>query len=70
MPAGLEDVSKYLDATSELLQRGVKAIDVVKVMGLNILRVWRLVEKVSEELKQGGALPMEDKLPKSDGQNA
>jgi len=65
VPVGLEDVSKYPDLTVELLRRGVKAIDVVKIMGLNILRVWRMVEIVSREMIHDGVLPMEDKLPKS-----
>jgi len=34
-------------------------------MGLNILRVWRAVEIVSEEMRHDGVLPMEDKLAKS-----
>ncbi|RPB22010.1 hypothetical protein L211DRAFT_811281 [Terfezia boudieri ATCC MYA-4762] len=65
VPAGLEDVSKYPDLTVELLKRGVKSIDVVKVMGLNILRVWRAVEIVSKEMRHNGVLPMEDKFVKN-----
>ncbi|KAF8416718.1 hypothetical protein EV426DRAFT_625877 [Tirmania nivea] len=65
VPTGLEDVSKYPEITIELLRRGLKAIDVVKVMGLNILRVWKVVEMVSEEMKYEKVLPMEDRLPRN-----
>ena len=49
---GLEDVSKYPALTSELLRRGYKDDDVKKILGLNILRVMRSVEKVSATLQK------------------
>jgi membrane dipeptidase len=49
---GLEDVSKYPDLTAELLKRGYTDQDIKKILGLNILRVIRDVERVSAELKK------------------
>ncbi len=49
---GLEDVSKYPALTTELLRRGYKDDDVKKILGLNILRVMRSVEKVSATLQK------------------
>jgi membrane dipeptidase len=49
---GLEDVSKYPDLTAELLKRGYTDQDIKKILGLNILRVMRDVERVSAELKK------------------
>jgi membrane dipeptidase len=51
-PVGLEDVSKY----PELVKRVWKATsateeDIVKMMGLNVVRVWKECELVSERLK-------------------
>ncbi len=56
---GLEDVSKYPALTAELLRRGYKDDDVKKILGLNILRVMREVEKVSTRLqKERAASPL------------
>jgi membrane dipeptidase len=52
VPEGLEDVSKYPALTTELLRRGYKDDEVKKVLGLNILRVMREVEKVSARLQK------------------
>jgi membrane dipeptidase len=49
---GLEDVSKYPDLTAELLRRGYSEQDIKKILGLNILRVMRQVERVSAELQK------------------
>jgi membrane dipeptidase len=51
VPQGLEDVSKYPALTAELLRRGYTEDDVRKVLGLNVLRVMRDVEKVSRRLQ-------------------
>ncbi|GHE28427.1 membrane dipeptidase [Sphingobacterium griseoflavum] len=40
-PQGLEDVSKFPVLTDALLQRGYSKADVVKIMGLNFLRIWK-----------------------------
>jgi membrane dipeptidase len=55
VPEGLEDVSKYPTLTAELLRRGYKDDDVKKILGLNILRVMREVEKVSALLQKSRA---------------
>ena len=49
---GLEDVSKYPDLTAELLKRGYKDDDVKKILGLNVLRVMRQVEKKASDLQK------------------
>jgi membrane dipeptidase len=51
VPQGLEDVSKYPALTAELLRRGYTDDDIRKILGLNILRVMREVEKVSKKLQ-------------------
>jgi len=48
---GLEDVSTYPALTAELLRRGYKDDEIKKVLGLNVLRVMREVEKVSKRLQ-------------------
>ena len=50
--AGLEDVSKYPDLTAELLKRGYKDDDIRKILGVNVLRVMRQVEKVAAGLQK------------------
>jgi membrane dipeptidase len=52
VPQGLEDVSKYPALTAELLRRGYKDDDVKKILGLNVLRVMREVERVSAKLQK------------------
>jgi membrane dipeptidase len=49
---GLEDVSKYPALTVELLRRGYKDDEIKKILGLNVLRVMREVEKVSAKLQK------------------
>ena len=49
---GLEDVSTYPALTAELLRRGYKDDDVKKILGLNVLRVMRQVEKVAAGLQK------------------
>jgi membrane dipeptidase len=46
-PQQLEDVSCYPNITQELLNRGYKAEDIRKVLGLNALRVLRAAEKAA-----------------------
>jgi membrane dipeptidase len=48
---GLEDVSTYPALTAELLRRGYKDDEILKITGQNILRVMRSVEKVSKTLR-------------------
>jgi len=48
---GLEDVSTYPALTAELLRRGYKDDEIRKIIGQNVLRVMREVEKVSRKLQ-------------------
>jgi membrane dipeptidase len=52
VPRQLEDVSCYPYITQELLNRGYKKDDIVKVLGANALRVLRQAEKVAREWKK------------------
>jgi membrane dipeptidase len=52
VPDGLEDVSKYPALTAELLRRGYKDDDVKKILGQNVLRVMREVEKTAARLQK------------------
>ena len=46
-PTGLEDVSKYPELFAELLARGWSERDIQKLAGLNLIRVFKAVEKVN-----------------------
>jgi len=48
---GLDDVSKYPALTAELLKRGYSDGDVKKILGQNLLRVFRQAEQVSKTLQ-------------------
>jgi len=50
LPVGLEDVSKYPNLVYELLNRGYSDEDIKKVLGENLLRVWKQVEQVTTDL--------------------
>jgi membrane dipeptidase len=52
VPKQLEDVSCYPNITQELLNRGYSREDILKILGGNLLRVFRDVEKVSEKEKK------------------
>ena len=52
-PEGLEDVSCYPALLAELMRRGYTQEEIKKLAGLNLLRVFREVEKVSAQLKRG-----------------
>jgi membrane dipeptidase len=56
---GLEDVSTYPALTAELLRRGYTDDEIKKILGLNILRVMREVEKVSSRLQKERAASAE-----------
>jgi len=45
MPRGMEDVSKLPNLTAELLRRGYREQDLVRILGGNLLRVMERVEK-------------------------
>ena len=48
---GLEDVSTYPALVAELLRRGYKDEEIMKITGRNILRVMRQAEKVSKTMR-------------------
>lgn len=62
-PKGLDDVSKYPDLVAELLRQGVSDEDAAKVVGGNILRVWKAIDDVALGLQAKGTPPLEDDLP-------
>ncbi|KAH9208928.1 membrane dipeptidase-like protein [Leptodontidium sp. 2 PMI_412] len=62
-PEGLDDVSKYPDLVAEMLRQGVSDVNAGKVVGGNILRVWKDVDAVALEMQRAGVKPVEDKLP-------
>jgi membrane dipeptidase len=47
MPRGLDDVSKLPLITAELLRRGYREPDIIKILGANLLRVMEQVEKAA-----------------------
>ena len=61
VPEGLEDVSTYPGLIAELIRRGWSDEEVVGLAGKNLLRVWRLVELVGEQLSKE-ELPRESKM--------
>ena len=50
---GFNDHSQALNVTIELVRRGYSEADISKIWGANLLRVWREVEKVAQELQKG-----------------
>ncbi|KAK1968443.1 membrane dipeptidase [Colletotrichum sublineola] len=63
VPKGLEDVSKYPDLVAELLRQGLSEEDAAKVVGGNVLRVWKEVDAVAAKLQKEGEPALEDDLP-------
>lgn len=57
---GLEDVKCYPRLLKAILDRGATETQLVKVAGENILRVWRGVEDVRDQMKAEVVLPLED----------
>lgn len=50
LPIGLKDVSTYPNLVGGLLERGYSEDDIRKILGGNLLRVWREVERVAKTL--------------------
>lgn len=46
MPEGLEDVSAYPDLIAAMVKQGWSAEDLQKLIGENLIRVFKEVEKV------------------------
>lgn len=63
VPEGLEDVSKYPALVAELLRQGVSDEDVAKIVGGNLLRVWKDADAVALKLQAAGEPILEDDLP-------
>ena len=61
-PKGLEDVSKFPDLVAELLRLGVSDDDAVKIIGKNVLRVWKDADEVAAELQKNGTPALEDDI--------
>ncbi|KAF2750016.1 hypothetical protein M011DRAFT_286360 [Sporormia fimetaria CBS 119925] len=59
-PKGLEDVSRFPKLVEELLRQGVSEEDVAGIVGRNLLSVWKEVDRVARELREGGMRPVED----------
>ena len=51
LPTGLKDVSQYPNIIYELLKRGYSEIDIQKICGGNLLRVWSEVERTAKKLQ-------------------
>lgn len=47
LPAGLKSVADYPNLVAELLRRGYAEEDIRKILGGNLMRVWREVERVA-----------------------
>ncbi len=47
LPEGLKDVSMFPNLIQALLDKGYSESDIAKIMGINLLRVWRKVEKTA-----------------------
>ena len=62
-PEGLEDVSSYPRLTEELLRRGYSESDVHKILGGNILRVFREAGNVARRLRQSTPPEVDDFRP-------
>ena len=48
LPAGLKDVGDFPNLVEGLLGRGYTEDDIAKILGLNLMRVWRDVERYAE----------------------
>ena len=49
LPVGLKDVASYPVLIQGLIDRGYSDQDIRKILGLNLLRVWREVERIAAE---------------------
>ena len=50
LPVGLKDVGDFPNLIAGMLGRGHEEGDIAKVLGLNLMRVWREVERHAEDL--------------------
>ena len=49
LPVGLKDVSMYPNLVQGLVERGYSKLDIQKILGKNLLRVWIEVENYAKE---------------------
>lgn len=61
-PEGAEDVSKFPDLVAELLRLGVSEDDTTKILGKNVLRVWKDADEISLELQKNGTRALENEI--------
>ena len=66
-PEGLEDVSSYPRLTEELLRRGYSEPDIHKILGGNILRVFREAGNVARRLRQSTPPEVDEFKPEKHG---
>lgn len=59
---GLKDVSEFPALVVEILRQGITDDDARKIVGGNLLRVWKEVDDVAAALEVDKALPAEDEL--------
>jgi membrane dipeptidase len=48
LPTGLKDVASYPNLVAELLRRDYSDTDIEKLLGANLMRVWRAVEATAQ----------------------
>ncbi|ELT93254.1 hypothetical protein CAPTEDRAFT_215136 [Capitella teleta] len=66
LPIGMEDVSKYPALFAELVMRGWSDDDLEKLAGRNLVRVFREVEQVRDNMAAAGEKPLYDWIPEED----
>ncbi|XP_071786145.1 dipeptidase 1-like isoform X2 [Asterias amurensis] len=65
LPTGLEDVSKYPDLIAALIEKGTwTEEDIKKLLGENLLRVFRATEKVRDAKMAADVKPYDQTIPK------
>lgn len=52
LPVGLKSVADYPNLVEKLLEKGYSEADIKKILGGNVIRLWRDVEKVAAELQK------------------
>ncbi len=50
LPIGLKSVADYPNLVEKLIEKGYSDADIQKILGGNVIRLWREVEKVAAEL--------------------
>lgn len=57
---GLESVACYPELIEAIMERGATDAQVRKLLGENLLRVWKANEQISRSLAESGEMPWED----------